>query len=206
MRTCTTSAAQSMLPSPMRRPCRRSNTSPHERASFPPSPTHAVASLRKLAPTMGSDQLLVVTISVRGDKDCAAIARDRGEDLHEDSATDHGKAFIAFLTCDDPDLETTAAAVRAAAQNGADSSSSSASPSLTPRRIDPSFRPLTCARPAKRRNDRQDFRSVRELRRGVTIPMVFRRMRMSSFLRHRALFVQLPRYWHRRAHPAGRAV
>ena len=44
---------------------------------------HAVAYARKLAPTMGSDQLLVVTISGRGDKDCAAIARYRGEDLHE---------------------------------------------------------------------------------------------------------------------------
>jgi tryptophan synthase beta subunit len=32
---------------------------------------------------MGNDQLLVVTISGRGDKDCAAIARYRGEDLHE---------------------------------------------------------------------------------------------------------------------------
>ena len=31
-----------------------------------------------------------------------------------------GKAFIAFITCGDPDLETTAAAVREAAQNGAD--------------------------------------------------------------------------------------
>ena len=28
-----------------------------------------------------------------------------------------GKAFIAFLTCGDPDLKTTAAAVRAAVQN-----------------------------------------------------------------------------------------
>lgn len=36
------------------------------------------------------------------------------------TAFDHGKAFIAFLTCGDPDLETTAAAVRAAAANGAD--------------------------------------------------------------------------------------
>lgn len=44
---------------------------------------HAVAYARKLAPTMGSDQLLVVTISGRGDKDCAAIARYKGEDLHE---------------------------------------------------------------------------------------------------------------------------
>ena len=35
-------------------------------------------------------------------------------------AFDHGKAFIAFITCGDPDLETTAAAVRSAAEAGAD--------------------------------------------------------------------------------------
>ena len=44
---------------------------------------HAVAYARKHAPTMKKDELLVVTISGRGDKDCAAIARYRGEDLHE---------------------------------------------------------------------------------------------------------------------------
>ena len=44
---------------------------------------HAVAYARKLAPAMGKDQILVITISGRGDKDCAAIARYRGEDLHE---------------------------------------------------------------------------------------------------------------------------
>ena len=38
----------------------------------------------------------------------------------------HGKAFIPFLTCGDPDLETTEAAVRAMA------SSSWESPSPTP--------------------------------------------------------------------------
>ena len=32
----------------------------------------------------------------------------------------NGKAFIPFITCGDPDLETTEAAVRAAAENGAD--------------------------------------------------------------------------------------
>ena len=31
-----------------------------------------------------------------------------------------GKAFIPFVTCGDPDLETTAKVVRAAAANGAD--------------------------------------------------------------------------------------
>ena len=35
-------------------------------------------------------------------------------------AFENGKAFIAFITCGDPDLETTAAAVRAAVENGAD--------------------------------------------------------------------------------------
>lgn len=44
---------------------------------------HAVAYAQKLAPTMRKDQIIVVTISGRGDKDCAAIARYRGEDLHE---------------------------------------------------------------------------------------------------------------------------
>lgn len=36
------------------------------------------------------------------------------------TAFEKGKAFIPFITCGDPDLETTAAAVRAAAANGAD--------------------------------------------------------------------------------------
>jgi tryptophan synthase beta chain len=44
---------------------------------------HAIAYARKLAPTMSSDQIIVVTVSGRGDKDCAAIARYRGEDLYE---------------------------------------------------------------------------------------------------------------------------
>lgn len=45
--------------------------------------SHAVAYARKLAPTMAPDQIIVVTLSGRGDKDCAAIARYRGEDIHE---------------------------------------------------------------------------------------------------------------------------
>ncbi len=44
---------------------------------------HAVAHAMKLAPRMSADQILVVTLSGRGDKDVAAIARYRGEDLHE---------------------------------------------------------------------------------------------------------------------------
>ena len=44
---------------------------------------HAVAHAMELAPTMEKDQIIVINISGRGDKDCAAIARYRGEDLHE---------------------------------------------------------------------------------------------------------------------------
>ena len=36
------------------------------------------------------------------------------------TAFENGKAFIPFITCGDPDLETTAAVVRAAVKNGAD--------------------------------------------------------------------------------------
>ncbi len=44
---------------------------------------HAVAYAQKLAPTMGKDQIMLVTISGRGDKDCAQIARYRGENIYE---------------------------------------------------------------------------------------------------------------------------
>ena len=44
---------------------------------------HAIAYARKLAPAMSRDQIIVVTVSGRGDKDCAAIARYRGEDIYE---------------------------------------------------------------------------------------------------------------------------
>ncbi len=44
---------------------------------------HAVAYAMKLAPTMSKEQIIVINISGRGDKDCAAIARYRGENLYE---------------------------------------------------------------------------------------------------------------------------
>ena len=45
--------------------------------------SHALAYAIKIAPTMDKDKIIVVTVSGRGDKDVAAIARYRGEDLHE---------------------------------------------------------------------------------------------------------------------------
>ncbi|MBO6107938.1 MAG: tryptophan synthase subunit beta [Eubacterium sp.] len=44
---------------------------------------HAIAYAMKLAPQLDRDRIIVVTVSGRGDKDVAAIARYRGEDLHE---------------------------------------------------------------------------------------------------------------------------
>ncbi len=44
---------------------------------------HAVAYALKLAPEMDKDKIIVINISGRGDKDCAAIARYRGEDVDE---------------------------------------------------------------------------------------------------------------------------
>ena len=45
--------------------------------------SHALAYAKKLAPTMDRDKIIVVTVSGRGDKDCAAIARYRGEEITE---------------------------------------------------------------------------------------------------------------------------
>lgn len=44
---------------------------------------HAVAHTMKIAPTMNKDDIIIVCLSGRGDKDVAAIARYRGVDLHE---------------------------------------------------------------------------------------------------------------------------
>ena len=44
---------------------------------------HAVAYAKKLVPTLDKDKIVVITISGRGDKDVAAIAKYRGEDINE---------------------------------------------------------------------------------------------------------------------------
>ena len=88
------------------------------------------------------------------------------------SAFDHGKAFIPFVTCGDPDLETTGAVVRAAVENGADlielgipfSDPTAEGPVIQ----DANLRALTGGVTTD-----QIFEFVRELRRDVRIPMVF---------------------------------
>ena len=44
---------------------------------------HAFAHAMKIAPSMDKEQIIVVNLSGRGDKDCAAVARYRGEELSE---------------------------------------------------------------------------------------------------------------------------
>lgn len=44
---------------------------------------HAVAHVKKIAPKMSKEDIIIVCLSGRGDKDVAAIARYRGEDIHE---------------------------------------------------------------------------------------------------------------------------
>lgn len=44
---------------------------------------HAIAYARKIAPAMGKDQIIVINLSGRGDKDVAAIARYKGVEIYE---------------------------------------------------------------------------------------------------------------------------
>ena len=87
-------------------------------------------------------------------------------------AFDHGKAFIAFITCGDSDLETTATCVRAAVRGGAD---------LIELGI-PFSDPTAEGPVIQAANERalkggvttdKIFELVQELRRDVTVPMVF---------------------------------
>ena len=87
-------------------------------------------------------------------------------------AFDHGKAFITFLTCGDPDLETTAAAVRAAAQNGADLIELGI-PFSDPTAEGPVIQAANLRALQSGVTTDKIFDLVRELRRDVTIPMVF---------------------------------
>ena len=87
-------------------------------------------------------------------------------------AFDHGKAFIAFITCGDPDLETTATCVKAAVRGGAD---------LIELGI-PFSDPTAEGPVIQAANERalkggvttdSIFEMVKELRKDVTVPMVF---------------------------------
>lgn len=88
------------------------------------------------------------------------------------SAFENGKAFIAFITCGDPDLETTAAAVRAAVQGGADLIELGI-PFSDPTAEGPVIQGANLRALKNGITTDKIFEFVAELRRDVKIPMVF---------------------------------
>ena len=88
------------------------------------------------------------------------------------SAFENGKAFIAFITCGDPDLATTAAAVRAAVQNGADLIELGI-PFSDPTAEGPVIQGANLRALSGGVTTDQVFALVRERRRDVTVPLVY---------------------------------
>ena len=87
-------------------------------------------------------------------------------------AFENGKAFIAFITCGDPDLETTAAAVKAAVQNGADLIELGI-PFSDPTAEGPVIQGANLRALNGGVTTDKIFAFVKELRRDVKVPMVF---------------------------------
>ena len=87
-------------------------------------------------------------------------------------AFENGKAFIPFITCGDPDLETTAAVVRAAAANGADLIELGI-PFSDPTAEGPVIQGANLRALNGGVTTDNIFDLVRELRRDVEVPMVF---------------------------------
>ncbi len=87
-------------------------------------------------------------------------------------AFENGKAFIPFITCGDPDLETTAAVVRAAVENGADLIELGI-PFSDPTAEGPVIQEANVRALNGGVTTDKIFGLVRELRKNVTVPMVF---------------------------------
>ncbi|WP_295363301.1 tryptophan synthase subunit alpha [uncultured Pseudoramibacter sp.] len=87
-------------------------------------------------------------------------------------AFDHGKAFVAFITCGDPDLETTGKVVRQAAANGADLIELGI-PFSDPTAEGPVIQGANIRALSGGVTTDKIFEFVKDLRRDVDIPMVF---------------------------------
>jgi len=84
--------------------------------------TEPIVSLKrtmKIKATQKSTINLIISVGEDKQKAIENIKKYKNEENIK-KAFENGKAFIPFITCGDPDLETTAAAVRAAVENGAD--------------------------------------------------------------------------------------
>ena len=84
----------------------------------------------------------------------------------------NGKAFIPFVTCGDPDLETTAKVVRAMAEAGADLIELGI-PFSDPTAEGPVIQSANVRALAAGTTTDKIFELVRDLRKDVTVPMVF---------------------------------
>ncbi|MGN1195790.1 MAG: tryptophan synthase subunit alpha [Acutalibacteraceae bacterium] len=87
-------------------------------------------------------------------------------------AFENGKAFIAFITCGDPDIETTAKVIRAAAENGADLIELGI-PFSDPTAEGPVIQGANLRALKGGVTTDKIFGLVRDIRRDVKIPMVF---------------------------------
>lgn len=87
-------------------------------------------------------------------------------------AFENGKAFIAFITCGDPDLETTGAAVRAAVENGADLVELGI-PFSDPTAEGPVIQAANARALAGGVTTDKIFDFVRELRKDISVPLAF---------------------------------
>ena len=83
-----------------------------------------------------------------------------------------GKAFIAFITCGDPDLETSAACIRAAVEGGADLIELGI-PFSDPTAEGPVIQAANARALAGGVTTDKIFSMVREVRQDVSVPMVF---------------------------------
>lgn len=88
------------------------------------------------------------------------------------AAFENGKAFIAFITCGDPNLETTAAAIRAAVENGADLIELGI-PFSDPTAEGPVVQASNIRALSGGVTTDKIFAFVKELRKDVKVPMVF---------------------------------
>ncbi len=88
------------------------------------------------------------------------------------NAFSNGKAFIPFITCGDPDLETTEAVVRAAIENGADLIELGI-PFSDPTAEGPVIQEANIRALRGGVNTKKIFDLVRKLRKDITVPIVF---------------------------------
>ena len=111
------------------------------------------------------------SISVNTSENAACETKENGSNRIV-KAFDHGKAFIPFITCGDPDLATTAKAVREAVRNGADLVELGI-PFSDPTAEGPVIQEANVRALQGGVTTDKIFDLVRELRKDVTIPMVF---------------------------------